>query len=246
MPVIDVDRTQKLISMSNSVGAILVKQFCGSSNFLGTCFRTGTVYVITNYHVWKSRNSSSYEYVYVDFNYNGLGTSSKFEFKTDECVFGSQEQELDYAILKLNLLDFKLLPPPSLLEYGYVIPRDNTHLDNDIELSLIGHPGGTSKKIDVTCPIKRLNNWWDKNTQTYVSTFYQGSSGSPGVLMDKGMLVVLHCRRSPINDGQSDLAEGIMMSAIFQDVYRKTNFNDKIIEDIFGRQLFCESMEIDS
>lgn len=56
-----------------------------------------------------------------------------------------------------------------------------------------------------------------------VSTFFEGSSGSPGLLMSNKKLVVLHCRGVDLPGAKQrfSVEEGILMSFIVKDVHRQ-------------------------
>jgi hypothetical protein len=207
--------------------------------FVATCFRIGLHYVITNRHVVDDiKKVVGVKNVWIDFRYKEEG-GKRFTLAKKPVCFSSIE--LEYAIIKLSYNSIEELPP-SIASYGFIIPSLNRCLDEGKFLTLIGHPGGSKKATDVSCPVKNHGDLDEsvivalgrrevatlrKNSrQTYdVSTFMHGSSGSPGLLLNEKLLMVLHCRgfflEDDEDDGESVIEQGILMSAIVADVSRE-------------------------
>lgn len=264
----DLEETIRL--MKHSIGAIIALNtskvpVCGA-----TCFRIGTRYVITNHHVVDEIYDLKIKWsdCYVDFNYGEKGQPGYcIGFAPNPVVVYSEE--LDFAILALNP-EGKILPP-SVIDpaYGFNIAPAGRQFKGEECLTFIGHPGGFRKQMEVSCPIKHqqeINNHLvlalqvlneeeyrqhelnvfkacsNPNSVVYdVGTFFKGSSGSPGFLMQEKLLVVLHCRGIPYkgNNNLFAVEEGILMASVVKDVISKINAHDEekraILEDIFGQ-----------
>ncbi|XP_031567289.1 uncharacterized protein LOC116302196 [Actinia tenebrosa] len=251
VPVTDLQET--LNGMKPSIGAIIAINISNVPACGATCFRIGTKYVITNKHVIDDLCKSgiqSWSSCYVDFNYNERGQPGyRVDFAPNPVSFICEE--LDYVILEMCSKNGNRLPP-SVTDLGYNIAPPGHQLKSGEYLTFIGHPGERRKQIDVTCPIKLQQDIqkdlhkYDASTvslileacnhpdhATYdVSTFFEGASGSPGILMEKKLLVVLH------KGGFENraLEFGILMSSVVKDVMTKIG-NAPIqnaLDDIFG------------
>lgn len=209
----------------------------------GTCFRIGKQFVITNAHVLNLIEKHRYQLEYINFNYTGH-TDQTYIYNVEAAVLLKNES-LDYAILKLKETEFEL--PPSITDFNYQIALPGYNIDEPI--TFIGHPGGSAKLIDPSCPLKLASQDPDsklyirqqeKNRSHYdVSTFFKGSSGSPGFLLHSKKVVVLHSWGYDVGKDFS-FEEGILMSSIVEDV--KTKLEKGLVNggvtlaDIFGEE----------
>ena len=244
---------EELTKIAESVGAILALGNAKQRLLFGTCFRIGTVYIITNYHVIhdirKLRVPKSA--VFVDFNFKKADESHRERRSIDCLLMGSVE--LDYAILKMEESEDVL--PPCIFSHGISIMNpynsDWTELDG-LPVRLIGHPDGEPKQIDLRCTVdkrpqdslkhyvetirkgepdekatKECLNIKDKKRGRYqTSEFFHGSSGSPGIVRqyERNWLVFLHCGGSRNIRDEFFIEQGVLLTEIYKDV-------DKQIED---------------
>ena len=226
----------------DAVGAIFKLNPAGYPQSVGTCFGTGTQYIMTNWHVYDSIKADLKYAVFVDFNFEkGLASDQRYEldFLLLSCV------KMDFAILKLKERSDKL-PSPCIFSTGATImdPLDSpwSLLEGQC-LHLIGHPNGQTKHLDLFCPVvtapqdssafyfyalkrggtnaEACNAYLDSkdpNRGMYqVSSFFEGSSGSPGILFwyGKKLLVVLHTRGLYLEDPyKTSIEQGVQFTAI--------------------------------
>lgn len=244
IPVVQV---RSLLKTADAVGAIFTQNVEGSLKFRGTCFGTGEQYIVTNYHVYvKLIRATAF---FIDFNFEEGAAPSipgrRYE-PADYTYFVSGSEDLDYAILKLKERDDKL-PPPCIFKTGVTIIDPHTFNLSKLEghrINLIGHPNGQGKDVDFMCPVDtdgcKLYNYAIRNgariaranavhrtTQNpkrvsyHVSSFYFGSSGSPGILFkdDKKQLVVLHTLGVFLDDEKRGVIEqGVQFTEIVKHV----------------------------
>lgn len=244
IPVVQV---RSLLKTADAVGAIFTQNVEGSLKFRGTCFGTGEQYIVTNYHVYVKLIWATAFFIY--FNYEEGAAPSipgrRYE-PADYTYFVSGSEDLDYAILKLKERDDKL-PPPCIFKTGVTIIDPHTFNMSKLEghrINLIGHPNGQGKDVDFMCPVDtdgcKLYNYAIRNgariaranavhrtTQNpkrvsyHVSSFYFGSSGSPGILFkdDKKQLVVLHTLGVFLDDEKRGVIEqGVQFTEIVKHV----------------------------
>ena len=217
VPVVQV---KSLAETADVVGAIFTQNVEGSLKFQGTCFGTGEQYIVTNYHVYVELIGGTAVFIY--FNYEEGAAPSipgqRYE-PVDYLVSGSED--LDYAILKLKERNDKL-PPPCIFKTGVTIMDPRSFNWSKLEghrIHLIGHPNGQIKDLDFMCPVVTdglelyvyalrrgkesaqantayLNAKMPKRGMYHVSSSFNGSSCSPGILFQYGkkLLVVLHTR----------------------------------------------------
>lgn len=240
---------EDLSEIAQSVGAIFILDRADYPRLVGTCFRIGEVYIITNNHVAEkiSRNDR----VYVNFNFKKAGDAYSNQCFIEGVVMCSAE--LDYAILRMQ--NPHELLPPCIFSHGITImnpgfPKNNWSVLDDQFLRLIGHPGGEPKQIDLMCtingrPLSGLKCWCytlrrgeefkgeavkdynegaDRRRRTYQSSkFFKGSSGSPGIvcLNDKKWLVVLHARGFKDDEGNFFAEQGVLLTEIYKDVQKQ-------------------------
>lgn len=232
---------EELAEIEKSVGAVFTIMDAGSPFLVGTCFRIGTQYIITNKHVYNSLNDISPQTAFIDFAFKKGEVPSphgqRYELLN---IVVSSSEKLDYAILKLREPPHEL--PPCIFTTGLTImdPSKNPHpMLQGQKLRLIGHPNQQPKKIDPICPVftipqdgpayhrygLRMETFLeitDQKRETYhVSNFFGGSSGSPGILFqnDKKYLVVLHTKGFFLEDSnRSSIEQGVLLTEIVKDV----------------------------
>ncbi|XP_078686940.1 uncharacterized protein LOC144919372 [Branchiostoma floridae x Branchiostoma belcheri] len=241
---IPVKLLKKLDMLACSVG-ILVNR----NRPLGTCFRLGSRYVLTNKHVTEIAHLND---VCVYFDYDELPVTRRegqhVPFKVARIVHISSPQgegidELDYSLLELEVLpgqSDKL--PPGL---GHKIERAVERAT----VRIIGHPGGRPKEVDSSCPVvgtnhtiavyfkfhsgrhaddQMLNN---PKRCNYLSSFYGGSSGSPGFDDDQNLVVMHACGYYLHNTAKVEVAQGVRMTAIRDDL--KQHLPEEVWDDLF-------------
>lgn len=236
---------EELTEIAKSVGAIFVLD--NNKPFLcGTCFRIGTVYIITNNHVIEDIEKLNVEKndVFVDFNFNGADDWQLERRYIDFLLVRSVK--LDYAILKMEEPEDVL--PPCIFSHGVSIMNpDNSDwrkLDKR-PVRLIGHPNGEPKQVDLRCtvdasqqdsaefyfdaigngvPDEEANEEClklkDENRGRYQSSdFFFGSSGSPGIVRHHGRkwLVFLHCGGSKNRWNEFFIEQGVLLTEIYKD-----------------------------
>lgn len=140
-----------LTKIGQSVGAIFVKD--GVPRLVGTCFRIGKVYIITNHHVIQEISKTRREKgdIFVNFKYEDEGEWYSEQRFIRQMVVKSEE--LDYAILAMQELPGQL--PPCIFSHGVSImdPAETSDWSMlaDLPLRLIGHPQGEPKQVDLKC-----------------------------------------------------------------------------------------------
>lgn len=229
---------KELAKTVDAVGAIFIQ-----NEFVGTCFGTGEQYVVTNNHVFVKLIDLSK--VVIDFNYEFVLTSlPERRYQPDYLVLSSKK--LDFAILKLKELSSKV-PPPCIFSTGVTIPNPRNFNWSNLEghrVHLIGHPDGQPRQVDPMCPVvtdslelyvyglrmggtsaEANNVYHHSKTKAggmyHVSNFFEGSSGSPGIVFRSGMkqLVVLHTRGVLLRDrNRSFVEQGVLFTEIVKHV----------------------------
>ena len=242
---------EELTEIAKSVGAIFTLDSAKQPFFFGTCFRIGTVYIITNNHVIKDieKLKVAINDAFVDFNFKKADELHSKRRYIDRLVVRSGD--LDYAILKMKETGDSL--PPCICSHGCsIMDPDNSDWSelNGLPLRLIGHPQGHPKQVDLRCTVdaspqdglkfyvytirrggkeaeKECRMLKDKRRGTYQSSeFFNGSSGSPGIirLPDKKLLVFLHCCGFINERDEFFIEQGVLLTEIYKDV-------DKQIKD---------------
>lgn len=247
---------EDLTEIAKSVGAIFTSDTAKQRHLAGTCFRIGTVYIITNKHVidqiQQKINKGEVEDVFVDFNFKKADESLSERKYIDRLVL--QSQDLDYAILKMKEPEQSL--PPCICSRGVSIMNpDNSDWSklHEVPLRLIGHPEGEPKQVDLRCTIdaspqdglkhyvytirrgekvvgeaeKETLKLKDRKRGRYQSSnFFEGSSGSPGIVRQHGRkwLVFLHCCGFKNEWNRFFIEQGVLFTEIYKDV-------DKQIKD---------------
>lgn len=234
-------RTSQVKELAKTVDA--VGAFFIQNEFEGTCFGTGEHYVVTNNHVYDKVIDLAN--VVIDFNYEFALTSfPRRRYQPDYLVLRSEE--LDFAILKLKEQSDRV-PPPCIFCTGVTIPNPRNFNWSNLEghrVHLIGHPNGQPKQVDPMCPVvtdslelyvyalktgaesTQANEVYRQSKiaelGTYhVSGFFNGSSGSPGIVFLSGMkqLVVLHTRGVFLGGrNRSFIEQGVLFTEILKHV----------------------------
>ena len=245
-----VSDAEELAEIAKSVGVVIKIGDGGSPILVGTCFRIGTKYIITNKHVYDLLYEIRPGTFFIDFAFKkGEAPSPHGQRYEVLNVLVSSSEELDYAILKLKEPSHEL--PPCIFTTGVTImnPSKNPHhMLQGQKLRLIGHPSQQRKKIDPICPVftipqdgptyhrysLRMETFLaltDQRRETYhVSNFFSGSSGSPGILFenDKKYLVVLHTKGFCFEDrNRSSIEQGVLFTEIVKDVQASFENSDQ-------------------
>ena len=244
---------EELIEIAQSVGAIFKLDPDNHPCLVGTCFRIGEEYIITNKHVQEEITTMAKDLVYVNFNFKKRCQANSKRSFIDYVVMSSTE--LDYAIFRMKKSHEQL--PPSIFAHGVSImnpeyPERNWKLLRDKPLRLIGHPQGEPKLMDLMCTVNArrqsgLACWCytlrrgevskgeavsdyhqgkDRRRITYhTSNFFHGSSGSPGIVLlnDKKWVVVLHARGFRDDAANFFIEQGVLLTEIFRDVQKQIN-----------------------
>ncbi|KAI8489541.1 hypothetical protein Bbelb_327080 [Branchiostoma belcheri] len=194
-----------------------------------TGFLIGRKYVLTNNHVFElmdaatkrnipaNKKSENYR---VTFFLSDTQTNMAFNIVPRKPI--SSDKALDYAILEIDTGKYGANDLEHLRPLGEFISED---LARGSVIVLIGHPGGLEKKVEF-CAVEGVdsssticvnfgNPFVQPQTMTYhVSTFFHGSSGSPGFDKD-GCLVLMHCRGFyPYQGAQSAIEQGVLLSSV--------------------------------
>lgn len=238
-------QVRHLAKTLDAVGAIFIQNVEGSFEFLGTCFGTGEQYIVTNHHVYVRLIEA--EAAFIDFNYEeGVAPSIPGQRYEPVYFLVSGSEELDYAILKVKERNDKV-PPPCIFKTGVTIMDPHSFNWSKLEghrIHLIGHPNGQKKDVDFMCPVVTdglelyvyalrrgkesaqantayRNAKMPKRGMYHVSSFFYGSSGSPGILFQYGkkLLVVLHTRGVFLSDqNRSFIEQGVQFTEIVKHV----------------------------
>ena len=280
-----VSQLKKVIRIAESVGAVFIlNDVTLYPELVGTCFRTGTQFIITNNHVWEMMKTKGG--VFVHFNFEQGELPSKENRKNVGLLVVSSE-ELDYAILRMEDPPSELAP--CIFSHGASIMDPNHFEWSSLEsqhLTLIGHPNQHPKQTDLLCPVitepldsleiyghalrrrsakgvaeKACLDSKDPRRGTYhVSGFFEGSSGSPGIVFQNGKehLVILHTRGFyHLGDHtRTAIEQGVFLTEIYKDVQKRimncqqdhnSPLKDINLADIFPSvdQMETESMDFD-
>ncbi|KAF1380925.1 hypothetical protein PFLUV_G00169130 [Perca fluviatilis] len=153
----EVHRVRKLLKLGESVCKVVVGDVCQ-----GTGFVLFDNFILTNAHLFKDcvegQKLKEGINVFALFNYeNPEPHINYYYFEKAQGDICYTEDELDYAVLELNLESQKsnhstqtkkMKVPPGLLKIFGPMPRDG-------EACIIGHPAGGLKKMDPTFIIEK-------------------------------------------------------------------------------------------
>ncbi|XP_078590440.1 uncharacterized protein LOC144870339 [Branchiostoma floridae x Branchiostoma japonicum] len=220
---------KKLMVHSDSVGVIARDDYC-----YATCFKVGPRFVLTNKHVIDDigLSSGSCSGAFVEFNYLKAFPENCFKFNVKDVKYS--QKKLDYSVLELDI------PKDQLQTVQERLPGLESLIGPTSEgstITIVGHPDGQPKKLDVRCPVLKPN---DKEVTHYLNVlpyrtldvkhpgkalyrteFAHGASGSPGFDHD-GKLVVMHAGGYRLHkESTSVLQQGIRLTAIHSDLKQK-------------------------
>lgn len=246
-----VREVKKLAEIVQSVGAVFLLDIAKQPRLIGTCFRIGTVYIMTNNHVSEEIVKSQGEAndSFVDFNFEEAGESHSERRSIGKLVVNCKD--LDYAILSMNEPSEKL--PRCIFSHGVSImdpENGDWRMLAGKPVRLIGHPQAEPKQVDLKCIVdaipqsgltgyaytarrgeqfedeaaKDYREITDQRRGTYQSSdFFHGSSGSPGLalLNNKKWLVFLHTRGFRTSQGKFYIEQGVLLTEVFKDVRKK-------------------------
>ena len=242
---------KELAEIVQSVGAVFLLDIAKQPLLVGTCFRIGTVYIITNNHVSEEivKSQGKENDIFVDFNFEEAGQSHSERRSIGELVVNCKD--LDYAILSMNEPSEKL--PPCIFSHGVSImdpEKGDWRMLAGKPVRLIGHPQAEPKQVDLKCIVdarpqsglecytytarrgeqfegeaaKDYSEITDQRRGTYQSSdFFHGSSGSPGLVLlnNKKWLVFLHTRGFRTSRGKFYIEQGVLLTEVFKDVRKK-------------------------
>jgi len=196
---LDIDMLAGAIYSAQAVGRIELPR--GRAH--GTGFLVGPDLILTNYHVFKSKDVLSTAVIRFDYHANAEGVVTQgrvFEFVPDFYV-GSPDTALDFALVKVKgepLAERKMQPEDEGLGYlellrrgrhrGYLLISPSLIVEHE-RVNIIQHPNGNPQKVVLT------QNYVLANMSTtrvhYLADTLPGSSGSP-VLNRFWEVIALH------------------------------------------------------
>ena len=242
---------RELAEILPSVGAIFLLDIAKQPRLVGTCFRIGAVYILTNNHVSEEIVNSQLNEneKFVDFNFEEAGGSHSERRSIGELVVNCKE--LDYAIFSMNEPPEKL--PRCIFSHGVSImdpEKGDWRMLAGKPVRLIGHPQSEPRQVDLKCIVdarpqsglecytytarrgkqfegeaaKDYLEIKDQRRGTYQSSdFFHGSSGSPGLVLrnKRKWLVFLHTRGFRTSRGKFYIEQGVLLTEVFKDVRKK-------------------------
>ncbi len=236
---IDIDTLAGAIYSAQAVGRIELPR--GRAH--GTGFLVGPDLVLTNYHVFKSKEQLETAVIRFDYHANADGVVTQgrlFEFVPDFYI-GSPDKELDFALVRLKgepLAERKMGPEEEGLGYlellrrgkhrGYLLVSPAKIVEQE-RVNIIQHPNGNPQKVVLTQNYVLAD--MSAERVHYLADTQPGSSGSP-VLNQHWEVVALHHSggaHPPIKatvdlqkilKGQYKFNEGIPMRAIMPKIER--------------------------
>ena len=245
-----------LCEISKSVGVIFMMDDANCPEQIGTCFRIGTRYIITNNHVMKEiekKNKTAAEVaIFLDFKFmEGEAPDPSGRRYEAVPVPVVRYDELDFAILQVKNPANEL--PPCIFSHGISIMDPNNSDWSLLEgqcLTLIGHPYGQPKQTDLLCPVvtepldslevyghalrrspkvegeaekECLDSKDSRRGKYHVGSFFHGSSGSPGIVLQNGKkrLVILHTKGFYLADpNRSFIEQGVLFTEVYKHVQK--------------------------
>ncbi len=181
----------ELIALTKrKVGRIVIKEE-GEVKGYGTGFMVSPSLLLTNWHVFKTRELAAESEVYFFYEYNNLGRPvSPAVFRFDTTQFYTH-QALDYCLVAVQPTDVTGHTPLRSIGYLFLDKTLGKIGEQGVErLNIIHHPQGDYKQISI-----RENTFVDINETKifYETDTAPGSSGSP-VFNDQWQVVGLHHR----------------------------------------------------
>lgn len=236
---LDIDMLAGAIYSAQAVGRIELPR----GRALGTGFLIGPDLILTNYHVFKSKDMLASAVIRFDYHANADGVVTQgriFEFVPDFYV-SSPDKELDFALVRVKgepLAERKMQPEDEGLGYlellrrgrhrGYLLVSPSLIVEHE-RVNIIQHPNGNPQKVVLTQNYVLANMTAER--VHYLADTQPGSSGSP-VLNQHWEVIALHhsggahppqkasTDLQKLLKGQYKFNEGIPMRAILPKIER--------------------------
>ena len=196
---LDIDTLAGAIYSAQAVGRIELPR--GRAH--GTGFLIAPDLILTNFHVFKSKDVLSSAVIRFDYNANADGVVTQgrvFEFSPDLYV-SSPDKELDFALVRVKgepLAERKMEPGDEGLGYlellrrgrhrGYLLLSPSLIVEHE-RVNIIQHPNGNPQKVVLTQNYVLAN--MSAERVHYLADTQPGSSGSP-VLNQHWEVIALH------------------------------------------------------
>lgn len=196
---LDIDALAGAIYTAQAVGRIEMPR----GRALGTGFLVGPDLLLTNCHVFKSKEVLASAVVRFDYHVNAEGVVAQgrvFEFQND-IYLSSPDTELDFALVRVKgepLAERKMQPEDEGLSYlellrrgrhrGYLLLAPSLIVERE-RVNIVQHPNGNPQKVVLTQNYVLAN--MSETRVHYLADTLPGSSGSP-VLNRFWEVVALH------------------------------------------------------
>lgn len=178
-----------LLNAKRKIGRIVVKD---GITIIGhaTGFMVSEQLLLTNWHVFKSKNDALTSLIQFHYEYDEKGhPQNGITFELNPNAFFFNCKELDYCLVAVKGIDDKGINKLSDIGYIFLEPKLGKLGNEEKEcLNIIHHPNGDYKQLSIR------ENTFTKilpTTLWYKSDTAQGSSGSP-VFNDQWQVVALH------------------------------------------------------
>lgn len=236
---LDIDLLAGAIYTAQAVGRIELP----SGRALGTGFLVGPDLIMTNFHVFKTKDVLERAVIRFDYHVNADGVVTQgrvFDFMPDFYI-SSPDTELDFALVKVKgepLAERKMGPDDEGLDYlellrrgrhrGYLLVSPVMIVEQE-RVNIVQHPNGNPQKVVLTQNYVLANMSADR--VHYLADTMPGSSGSP-VLNNHWEVIALHhsggahppqkasADLQKLLRGQYKFNEGIPMRAIMPHIER--------------------------
>lgn len=236
---LDIDLLAGAIYTAQAVGRIELP----SGRALGTGFLVGPDLIMTNFHVFKTKEVLERAVIRFDYQVNADGVVTQgrvFNFMPDFYI-SSPDTELDFALVRVKgepLAERKMGPDDEGLDYlellrrgrhrGYLLVSPAMIVEQE-RVNIVQHPNGNPQKVVLTQNYVLSNMSADR--VHYLADTMPGSSGSP-VLNNHWEVIALHhsggahppqkalADLQKLLRGQYKFNEGIPMRAILPHIER--------------------------
>ncbi|MCL4805457.1 MAG: trypsin-like peptidase domain-containing protein [Anaerolineae bacterium] len=236
---LDIDLLAGAIYTAQAVGRIELP----SGRALGTGFLVGPDLIMTNFHVFKTKDVLERAVIRFDYQVNADGVVTQgrvFNFMPDFYI-SSPDTELDFALVRVKgepLAERKIGPDDEGLDYlellrrgrhrGYLLVSPAMIVEQE-RVNIVQHPNGNPQKVVLTQNYVLSNMSADR--VHYLADTMPGSSGSP-VLNNHWEVIALHhsggahppqkasADLQKLLRGQYKFNEGIPMRAILPHIER--------------------------
>lgn len=236
---LDIDLLAGAIYTAQAVGRIELP----SGRALGTGFLVGPDLIMTNFHVFKTKDVLERAVIRFDYQVNADGVVTQgrvFNFMPDLYI-SSPDTELDFALVRVKgepLAERKMGPDDEGLDYlellrrgrhrGYLLVSPAMIVEQE-RVNIVQHPNGNPQKVVLTQNYVLSNMSADR--VHYLADTMPGSSGSP-VLNNHWEVIALHhsggahppqkalADLQKLLRGQYKFNEGIPMRAILPHIER--------------------------